>query len=165
MAKEAAAGNFAGVLQIFGDLPSPLAADKNAQLLRLRALYQLGKTMETAEVLNGPAIDDGEFYLVKAKFLFGNGATEQALAMLEKSVGMSAHFIESETLHREYFYTRALCLSRLFDQASSEENRKNALDGWFEVKNSMRKFPGHDYYKKAVSEMQRIGTGTVPNKG
>jgi serine/threonine protein kinase len=163
MAKQAGEGNYTGVLQLFQELPAPLAGEKNAQMLRLRALYQLGNTLEAAEILSGPAIDDGEFYLIKAKFLFGKGALAQSLAMLEKSVGVTAHFIEPETVHRDYFYYRALCLSGLFDQVPSDDNRKNALDSWFEVKNAMRKFASHEYYKKAVSEMQRIGTGAVSN--
>jgi hypothetical protein len=73
--------------------------------------------------------------------------------------------LDAETLHRDYFFYRALCLGRVFDQTPSEENKKSALDAWFEVKNHLRKIPDHSYFKKAVLEMQRIGDARTIGKG
>jgi hypothetical protein len=53
----------------------------------------------------------------------------------------------------------------VFDQTPSEENKKSALDAWFEVKNHLRKIPDHSYFKKAVLEMQRIGDARTIGKG
>jgi serine/threonine protein kinase len=165
LAKEAGAGNFASALHVFNDLPPALAGENAAQLLRLRSLYGLGKTADAAERLNGQPIDDGEFYLTKAKYLCERGETEASLALLEKSLGVPAQFLDGETLRREYHYYRAICLTRIFDQAPSDENRKSALDSWFEVKNSLRNFPDHSYYRKAVAEMQKIGDRDVRGRG
>jgi tRNA A-37 threonylcarbamoyl transferase component Bud32 len=165
MVDEAGAGRFKNVLRLFADLPLPLAANRYAQLLRLRALLRVGKLKEADEIVRTTTIDDGEFYLIKSQVILENGDPDRALATIEKSVGVPAHFFEGEALRREYFYCKALCLSRLFDRSPSEENRKSALDSWFEVKNAMRTFPDHAYYRKAVSEMQRIGTEGLKTNG
>ncbi len=110
-------------------------------------------------------IDDGEYYLIKAKLSYAAGDAGQALKTLEKSVTIRARMLDAETVHRDYLFYRALCLGRVFDQAPSDDNRKTALDAWFEVKNYLRKIPDHSYFKKAVVEMQRIGDAYVHGKG
>jgi hypothetical protein len=72
---------------------------------------------------------------------------------------------EEAALRRDYLYYRAVCMTLIYEVTPSEERRKDALDGWFEVKNSLRKYPDHAYFRKAVLEMQRIGNGAVPKKG
>ncbi len=155
--QEAEAGNFEKALQLFNKLPRSVAVQKNAQLLRLRALHGLGRTVEASSVMNSQIIDDGEYYLIKAKYLYGRGSYDQSLKVLEKGITVRAQLLDAEIARRDYLHCRALCLSRRFDQEPSNENRKSALDGWFEVKNAVRKFPHHLYFNEAVSEMQRIG--------
>ncbi len=155
--KEVESGNYENALQVYGRLSPAIAARKNTQLLRLRALYSLGKTAETGGVLNAQTIDDGEYYMIKAKVLARSGDCDRSLPTLEKAIAVRAQFLDADVVRRDYLYCRALCLSRRFDQAPSPENRKSALDGWFEVKNAVRRLPRHLYFNEAVSEMQRIG--------
>jgi len=165
MAKESEAGKYASVLSLYSDLPPDAMADPASQLFRLRALYALGKTAEFTPILNGASISDGEFYLIKAKSACGQGNTDQSLALLDKALSLKARNLDAEALRRDSMFWRAQCMSRRFDVTPSESNRKEALDSWFEVKNTVRKYPGHEYYKKAVSEMQRIGESSVHDKG
>jgi len=153
-------GDFEKALQIYGKLPPIVAARKSTQLLRTRALYGLGKTMEAEQALNAQVIDDGEYYLIKAKLLARRGDCDQSLPILEKAIAIRTQYLDADVVHRDYLYCRALCQSRLFDRDPSPENRKSALDGWFEVKNAVRRFPRHMYFGEAVSEMQRIGDVT-----
>jgi serine/threonine protein kinase len=162
--KEAEAGNYAGVLRIFGDLPPEVAADPVAQLFQLRALYALGKTIDAAKILNGPVINDGEFYLIKAKIACNQGNVDQSLLLLDKSLAVRAYNLDAETLRRDFLFWRAQCLTRRFDAAPADANRRDALDAWFEVKNAVRKNPAHEYFGKAVSEMQRIGEASSHDK-
>ena len=165
LAKEAELGRFESVLRLFGELPPEVAGENNALLLRLRALYTLGKRTEADDAVKQRTIDDGEYYLIKAKLSYAAGDAGQALKTLEKSVTIRARMLDAETVHRDYLFYRALCLGRVFDQAPSDDNRKTALDAWFEVKNYLRKIPDHSYFKKAVVEMQRIGDAYVHGKG
>jgi eukaryotic-like serine/threonine-protein kinase len=160
--REVESGNFEKALQLYGRLPAPVVQQKNAQLLRLRALYGLGRTAEVGEALDARTIDDGEYYLIKAKFLIRRGDCSQSLAILEKSMTVRAQFLDADVVRRDYLYCHAQCLSRRYDEAPSPENRKVALDAWFEVKNAVRRLPRHMYYTEAVSEMQRIGEVSRP---
>jgi serine/threonine protein kinase len=163
--REIEAGNYAGALSMFDKLPSGEAVEKTSQILRLRALCALGKTTEAWQSLGNLAMDDGELFLIKARLLIDKGETAQALQCLEKSVQVGARMVEASSLRRDYLYFRAVCMTRAYEGAPTGERRKDALDGWFEVKNSLRKYPNHAYFRKAVSEMQRIGNGAPPSKG
>lgn len=163
--KETEAGNYASALRMFDKLPQSAAAEKTARILRLRALYALGKTAEASRSMGGLVMDDGELFMIKARMLIDKGETDQALQCLEKSVQVEARMVEPAALRRDYLYYRAVCMTRQYEESPTEERRKNALDGWFEVKNSLRKYPDHAYFRKAVSEMQRIGSGAPPSKG
>jgi serine/threonine protein kinase len=155
--KEMESGSFENALQLFVQLPPEAVAQKNAQLLRLRALYGLGRTAEAEDVINSQTIDDGEYYLIKAKCLVRRGDCDEVMSILEKSIAVRSRNLDADVVRRDYLYCRAKCLSRRFDTEASQENRKAALDGWFEVKNAVRRFPHHMYFNEAVSEMQRIG--------
>jgi serine/threonine protein kinase len=158
IAKEAEDGNYAGVLMIFDDLPPDVAADPAARLFRLRALYSLGKRQQVADILGNQAeISDGEYYLIKAKVSCDQGNIDQALALVDKALAIKARNLDAQALHRDCIFCRAQCLTRRFDNSPTDANRRDALDSWFEVKNTLRKYPGHEYNAKAVSEMQRIG--------
>jgi tetratricopeptide (TPR) repeat protein len=162
IAKVAGDGNNEGVLLIFDELPPAVAADPVAVLFSLRALYSLGKKAQVEHILNGPAVNDGEFYLIKAKYLHGQGNIDQSLVFLEKALTLKSRNLDAEALHRDCLFYRAQCMSSRFDAAPSETNRKEALDTWYEVKTAVRKYPNHMYYGKAVSEMQRIGENSRP---
>jgi tRNA A-37 threonylcarbamoyl transferase component Bud32 len=166
MAKEAEAGKFESALKVYAELPPDAAADPSAQLFRLRSLYALGNTAQVAGILNAPSpVNDGEFFLIKAKSACDQGKIDLSLSLLDKALEVKARNLDAEELRRDCLFCRAQCMSRRFDTAPTEPNRKEALDSWFEVKNTVRKYPAHAYYKKAVSEMQRIGESSVHDKG
>jgi len=155
--KEAEALRYENVLRLFAELSPAGAAETTARLLRLRALFALGKRSEADGAAKLQAIEDGEYYLIRAKLSYDEGNAGDALKILEKSVEVRARLLDAETLRRDYLFYRALCLGFIFDRAPTQENRTTALDAWFEVKNYLRKFPDHSYFQKAVVEMQRIG--------
>ncbi len=165
LAKEAGAGRYESIIEIYAELSPDAAADPAALLFRLRALYALGKTAQVAQILSASAaISDGEYYLIKAKLANSQGNIDQSLLFLDKALSVKARNLDAETLYRDCAFWRAQCLSRRFDAAPTDANRRDALDSWFEVKNSVRKNPSHEYFAKAVSEMQRIGENPVHDK-
>ncbi|MBN2036167.1 MAG: serine/threonine protein kinase [Chitinispirillaceae bacterium] len=165
MTREAFAGKHESVLRLYGELPADAAGTANARILRLRALSALDRNDELGPIIAGETIDDGEYYLIQARILLGKGRINLALQVLEKAVATPARQLDARIIRREYLYWRAICLGRLFEQTPSDEFRKNALDGWFEVKNSLRSYPDHSYYRRAVHEMQKIGTVALESKG
>ncbi|MBN1127680.1 MAG: hypothetical protein JXA71_01745, partial [Chitinispirillaceae bacterium] len=162
---ESNAKRHSSVLRLFDELPHTLAADINARLLKLRALVALNRTADIARFLQEQTIDDGEFYLLKARFLLGKGDIRQSLQIIEKSVTVNARQRDARMMRRDYLYYRATGLGLLYQQSPDAERKKEALDGWFEVKQSLRNYPDHAYFRTAVSEMQKIGSGITPTKG
>jgi serine/threonine protein kinase len=156
-ADEVESGSLEKALQLFAKLPPAIAAQQNTQLLRLRALYGLGRTDEVGRIMEARTINDGEYYLIQAKYLVRRGDCDRSLPILDKCITVRARYLDADVVRRDYLYCRALCLSLRFDREPSPENRKAALDGWFEVKNSVRRLPRHRYFNEAVSEMQRVG--------
>jgi hypothetical protein len=165
LARESNANKPASMLRVFDDLPPATAAAATARILKLRALFALNRTSDISRFFEEQSIDDGEYYLLKARYLLKQGAIDQAMQLLEKSATTGARQLETDILRRDYLYYRALCLSRLYEQSPTVANKKMALDGWFEVKNALRKYPDHSYFRKAVAEMQKIGTDASGAKG
>jgi serine/threonine protein kinase len=139
-------------------LLSPQELSTKAGLLyRLRLLDVLGDRTSKEQLLLSQTIDDGEYYFAKAKWLFQNDKIDKCIESLDRSLKNRCEYFDPATLRQEVMYYRALCQSRQFDLSPSQTNSQNALDSWFEVKLLLRSTPQHTYFKKAVSEMQRIG--------
>jgi len=115
--------------------------------------------------MTGLALDDGEFYLIKARQYYREGNTASCLAFLDLSSKTRCEYLSSATLRQETLYYRALCFSREFDNHPSKATMQTALDSWFEVKLLFRSTTEHNYYQKAVHEMQRIGDKGKEIKG
>lgn len=156
LAKETQAGNYRSALMVYDSLPAQQASKPAAKLFKLRILDRLGRTGKLREFVTQNTIDDGEFYLAKAKVLYAQGSTQQSLRALDQSLNTASAILDHSTLRQEALYYKALCRSRLFDAEPDETALKRALDSWFEVKAALRTSPNHAYYRKAVSEMQRL---------
>jgi hypothetical protein len=164
MINEAGTGNYQSVLKIYNELSAQQQSSDQARLLQLRSLFATGNNTGVTAFFERTVIEDGEYYLIKAKYLFGQGSAALALAPLEKSVKTGTLLLDAESLRRDYLYYRASCFSSFFERAPGKETCKTALDGWFEVKNLMRSSPSHEYYQKAVVEMQKLGLYAADNK-
>jgi serine/threonine protein kinase len=163
--REAEAGNYLAALGSFEALPESAATDAAVRILHVRALVALGRSLEALLALDGMTIDDGELFLAKARLLATQGRAGEALQCVEKSVPAGARMMEPEEFRREYLFCRAQCVTKQYEQSPNEDNRKKALDVWFEVKTACRKHPDSAYFKKAVSEMQKIGAdATAPER-
>jgi serine/threonine protein kinase len=159
--KEAEAGNYLAALVSFDGLPESAKTDAAVRILHVRALVALGRSLEALRALDGMTIDDGELYLAKARLLVAQGQAGEALQCVEKSAAAGVRMMEPEEFRREYLFCRAQCVTKQYEQSPNEGGRKKALDGWFEVKNACRKHPDDAYFKKAVSEMQKIGADAI----
>jgi hypothetical protein len=139
-------------------LLSPQELSTKAGLLyRLRLFDVLGEKAAKEQLLLSQTVDDGEYYFAKAKWHFQNDKIDKCIESLDRSLKNRCEYFDPATLRQEVLYYRAMCQSRQFDLNPSQTTSQNALDSWFEVKLLLRSTPQHAYFKKAVSEMQRIG--------
>jgi hypothetical protein len=163
--REEKTGHHQQALKVFDRLSEPQKETKPVMLFWLRALEATGGPGRGLSVVTGQSIDDGEFYLVKARQYFREGNTAKCLSFLDLSAKTRCDFLSPAALRQETLYYRALCYSREFDGHPSRTTMQTALDSWFEVKLLLRSTPEHNYFQKAVTEMQRIGDRGKEIKG
>jgi len=153
------------ILRIYKELPEHIKEKKKVLMHKLHALSGLKKHNELNAFLNNHVIEDGEYYLEKAKQAYKVNFLNKAENYLTISLRTPSEFIEREILKQAVYYYRALCATERFDKEPSEENYKNTLGTWHQLKAEMKNDQQHFYYKKAISEMQRIGTKYRARKG
>ena len=155
--KEVKIGHYQQALRVYS-LLSPREKDsKPVVLFQLRLFETLNEHGRAAQILAVSAVEDGEFYLDKAKQYFRENNTAKCLAYLDLSAKTRCDFLSPATLRQELLFYKAQCYGREFDSHPSKTTMQNALDSWFEVKLLFRSTPEHNYFQKAVLEMQRIG--------
>jgi Protein kinase domain len=163
--REVKTGNHQQALRVYTLLSPKQKETKAVSLFQLRALEATAGPAAVAQAVTGLALDDGEFYLIKARQYYREGNTASCLAFLDLSSKTRCEYLSSATLRQETLYYRALCFSREFDNHPSKATMQTALDSWFEVKLLFRSTTEHNYYQKAVHEMQRIGDKGKEIKG
>jgi hypothetical protein len=163
--REVKTGHYPEALKVFGMLSLGQKESKPVVLFRLRTLEATGGQNAVAQVVAMQSIDDGEFYLARARQYYREGNTAKCLAFLDLSGKTRCEFLSPATLRQEALYYRALCYSREFDSHPSKMTMQTALDSWFEVKLQFRATPEHNHFRKAMLEMQRIGDKGKDIKG
>jgi hypothetical protein len=163
--KEIKLGRYEEASKVFDYVPPGQQQTKTALLYRMRMFEGLGDKTNLEQVLLTQAIDDGEFYLAKARYYYGAGNSEKCLVYLDACAKSRCEILDPVTLRQDLLYYRALCYSKEFDSHPSRATMKNALDSWFEVKLLFRSMPDHAFFKKAENEMQRIGDRAKEIKG
>jgi hypothetical protein len=163
--KEIKLGRYEEASKVFRYIPPEVQQSKTALLYRMRMFEGLGDKTNLEQILLTQAVDDGEFYLAKARYYYGAGNSEKCLAYLDACSKSRCEILDPVTLRQDILYYKALCYSKEFDSHPSRATMKNALDSWFEVKLLFRSMPEHKYYKSAETEMQRIGDSAKEIKG
>jgi serine/threonine protein kinase len=156
MEKEWNAKNFDNVLSLYGFLSKEQARLGLPIILTLRSLDALDDKVRLVAFIEKNDLNDGEFYLAKAKLALRNRNLPGAKLMLEVSLSSPHAFIDYDNLKREVYFLAALVATAEFDNTPDEHNYKAALDAWWLVKSILRSAPEHDYNKKAAAELQRL---------
>lgn len=147
-------------------LLSPTDASSAAAIVhQVRMLKALGKNDELNRVLTFKEAADGEFYLEKARMLMRLQKTSDALSFLDLCSKTKGAYIDNGTLRIEFVYSKACCMSLIFDKFPNSSSKNTALDSWFEVKSELQTMPQHRYFKEADAEMQRIIQKMNADKG
>jgi hypothetical protein len=153
--KEDAAGNYSNVLDICNHLQPQQAAMIEARLLRHRAL--VGTKQVTKSYFDNNNINDGEFYLSKAKFLCDTRQYQRAIWILGSIKKSQTLLLNQETVNRDMLYYMAKSNTGLFDAKRTLERQRVALQSWSEVKNQYRNNQSSPRFVEADSEISRIG--------
>jgi serine/threonine protein kinase len=158
MEKEWRAKNFTHVLSIYDLLSKEPAHSSQAIILTLRSLEALDERERLADFIGKNDLNDGEFYLAKAKEALRNHNLPGARLMLEVSLSSPHAFVDYDFLKREVCFAAALVATSEFDDNPNERTYKDALDAWWLLKSTLRSDPDHVYNKKAAAEMQRMAS-------
>ena len=148
--------HFGEALHIYPALNSSELNTARATVLYARVLHETGQIRALRELLSTTTFKDGELFLERARLALSDGKFadgEKWLSLCEHTPGA---FIESQALRVERVYLEAKCKSGRFDRNNSDELRRSALDGWYEVQAALRTSRDHPYFREAQTEMQRI---------
>jgi len=152
--QEDEAKNYATVLEVFQALAPSQTGSIEARLFRHRALA--GTRKADNAYYENYHINDGEFFLSKAKFLYERKQYQRALWMLGSIESAPVALLDKKTVERDGLYYRAKCNTALFYAAPSEEKQKTAMQSWFDVKSEFRANQTHPYFIEANNEIREI---------
>lgn len=155
--KEYRRGNYQAVLKVFDKLTPTRAAAPRIQVYKLRSLSKLGRSSALRTFLNSSNVTDSEFYLAKASQAYLRGDLSATTGYLDQALRSPRVLMDSDEVKREVYYYQALCATGVYDASPDETQYKKALGSWHALKAHMRSDPQHSYYRKAVTEMQRMG--------
>lgn len=156
MQKELGNKNFINVIKLYEGLPASLAISGQALILKMHALEGTGNSTALAEFFRQAALNDGEFYLGKAKCAYKTRDYAGCRKLLDQSLSSPHSYTEYDILRREAYFYMAQCATALFDKDPNEQTYKNALDKWWQLRSALRSDPLHEYNKKAGDELQRM---------
>ncbi len=153
--KAAAANNHEVVLEQFNKLSSDQSRLKEARLHKMRALIGLNKADKL--YFDGNHINDGEFYLAKAKYLYGIKQHQQAAWILGIARSSPALLINKSSLNIEITYYLAKCKTSIYYESQTPSNKVTAMKSWFKVKNEFRNNQKHAYFHEANKNIRELG--------
>jgi hypothetical protein len=156
MGKELKVKNYQNILGLYDMLPKEQARTTQALIYKMRALEKTQNLGRLAQFLESNTISDGEFLLAKAIFSFKNQRYDECKKFLAQCMSLPHAYIDYDILKQEVYYYTALCVTAQFDASPTEQNYKEALDSWYQLRAALRLTPDHEYNKKASSELQRM---------
>lgn len=156
LAGEVSHRHFARALDVGDSLGSEKMRQMPAALYKLRALQGANKTTKLNEYLASAKINDGEFYLAKARHEFAAGRISDALALLERCRAAPARLADKNTIEKDATYGEAECLSAIYKKNPDEKNLQAALDKWFAVKSAFRDNQTHAYFLEANTRIRQL---------
>jgi serine/threonine protein kinase len=153
---EVETGHYQDALIVSESLDKDYAGSKKAGIFKLRALKGAGDKVGFSKMLLSTEIYDGEYFLEKGLFYFDQGDFPKSQELLKKASVSPCGFLESKVFRQNLLYSVARNASALYDQKTTEETIKKAMESWYDVKSLFRTSPEHEYFKKADSEIRRI---------
>lgn len=142
------------VLEICKSLPRAQANIKEARLLKHRALVALKKVNKS--YFDNNHINDGEFYLSKAQYLYNARQYQRSVWILGIIKTAPTVLLNKKTLHRKVLYLMAKCNTKSFYKVLTKDKKKTAMKSWYNVKSEFRNNQKHAYFIEANKEIRNI---------
>ena len=139
--------HFDNVLSLYAMLPPDMARVKEARLYRHRAL--VGTSRVNRSYFDNNNINDGEFYLSKAQYLYNTEQFQAALWILGTIKASPLALTDRGIIEREVLAYTARCNTALYEATPDDGRLETAMRAWFEVKNAFRADQNHPYFAEA----------------
>jgi hypothetical protein len=156
LAGETEAGRFQNGLMLLPAMPKSLGDQTGALLYQMRCYKGLNDRKGLLDFLATHTVNDGEFYLERARVALRQQDFEKTAALIERAYTLPAALMDQTMFRRELLFLDAQCKSGRFDAAPIPDNKKAAMEAWFNVKTMFKATPGHEYFKMADAEIRRI---------
>jgi hypothetical protein len=154
MKKEDEASNYLNVLKLYEELHPSHATMKEAQLLKHRALVFTDQIEKSYYENNH--INDGEFYLSKAQYLFSTKQYQRAIWILGIIKNSPVTLLNKNDINKKVLYYTAKCNTAIFNNTPTPEKKKKAMRSWLSVKSEFRQNQDHPYFEEANREINKI---------
>jgi hypothetical protein len=159
--QEVEAGHFTNALTVYKLLAPAQADSKKAKLYLLRSFKGVGDNDAVKNFVTANNINDGEFYLEKARWYYVAKDYGQAYEVLKRASVLPAAYMEGSAFRELLLYSKATCASALYDKKPNSDTKKEAMEAWFDVKSQLKMSPEHKYFVKADAEIRRISTNVA----
>jgi len=147
IAAEDALRHYDNVIALVNDLTPEQLRAKEMRLYRHRAL--VGTSRVSRSYFDNNNINDGEFYLSKAQYLYNTEQFQPALWILGVIKSSPLSLSDRRTIENEVLLYTARCQTSLYESNPGDQGLETAMRAWFEVKNAFRADQGHPYFAEA----------------
>lgn len=152
MHREDGQKNYNNVLLIYNSLSEKEKNSIPGILLTLRALEKTNQI--TAEFLEKNSLREGEFLLIKARWLLGNNNFKDALLVAERAKKFGSYYLKKTDLLEQLQIVKAQGLTGLAVSEGKKNQKQEALQLWQEIK---KKYPQTDpVYQEAVKSVWKL---------
>jgi len=131
-------------------------ASARAILREIRSRFARGDLAGLGPIFGGPALDDGEYYLLMARYLCDTGGWRNALPLVEKAIATPAQALSRDKLTIDYLICKAKCYGAAFGAEPTPDRGAAAMEAWYNVEYQFRGAPQDSRYLYADSERRRI---------
>lgn len=157
MEKEIQGRRYQNALDLHTQAPPDVARGTKAQILKMRALKAANKTRDLESFLMSQDLGDAEFYIEKSMWFCSARQPTKARVFYDKSMKAPGRFLGPVTLQQRRMLCRALVATANYDTNPNAQTKREAMDGWYEIKLKLQNSPNHYMYRKADTEIRRIG--------
>jgi serine/threonine protein kinase len=154
MIKESQRGNYPTVLTLSNYLPTHQRRSRTGVILLMRALDK--QRQLTLDFFETYKVEDAEYYLRKADYLYRNQRYNRSLQALGHVFSTSSLMGGQESIYMQAHVFKARILTAQFFQLPDSDVQKAALNIWHDILDMYRNEKNHLYYREARREIARL---------
>lgn len=144
------------VMKLYAALPD---ADQNRDsflILKLRGLAAIGDLKALGEFFSAHTINDGEYYLLLARYYHGMHNLTATLNALDRAETTPVKLSKGSRIFLEILYDKARVFTDLYYQYPSGSKKRKAIKTWKSVKSAYEDNPSHVRYIEAGQKIASL---------